>query len=241
MASQSETGHAKNLAAFQQIITCCKAYLNTYNPGNANLTTDKLTQQYNNALTILDDCKEKQLLNASAIDIRIKTFSTLRLYATRIMNAMLAAGADKLTLDTAKTINRKIQGQRASQPATPTDPNQPQPNTASTSQQSYDNLVEHFKALVKLVTLLPEYQPNETDLKLTGLNAHIETLKTVNFDVLQTDTDWSTTRLNRDNTFYDAPNSLGNTMNAVKAYVKSVFGANSKEFKQISGIRFVKR
>jgi len=241
MSSQSETGHAKNLAAFQQIITYCKSYGSAYDPGNTNLTTPNLDLQYAAAQTILDNCKAKELLKAVATDNRMKTFGTLRFYATRIMNAMLAAGADQITLKTAKTINRKIQGQRASEPAPPADPNQPETDTTSASQQSYDNLIEHFKALVGLVTLLPEYKPNEADLKLTGLNAHIDKLKAANLDYIQSDTDWSAARLTRKNAFYDAPNSLGNNMNAVKAYVKSVFGAKSKEYKQISGIRFVKR
>ncbi len=37
MASQSEVGHAKNVANFQDLITYCTAYGATYNPSKTTL------------------------------------------------------------------------------------------------------------------------------------------------------------------------------------------------------------
>lgn len=240
MSAQYETGHAKNLAAFQQAIICCKSYGAAYNPGNTKLATDKLDEQYTAAATAFNDWQSKVLLNAKAVDDRTKAFSNIKTYATRIINALIAAGADQITLQTAKTFNRKIQGQRASN-IPPAEPGQPQPDTNSSSQQSYDNLIQHLKGLVGLVALLPDYSPNEAELKLTGLNTYIDQLNVVNQTAIQAEANLSTARLQRDNLFYDNPNSLGKHFAIAKAYVKSIFGAKSNEYKQISSISFKPR
>lgn len=239
MSSKIETGNAKNLAAFHETITYCKGYGAAYNPGNSALSIASLDLQHATAMALLDDCKAKQISTAIAIDDRMKQFGKLKTYATRIMNAIIAAGADKLTIETAKTFNRKIQGQRAAKQKVPTDPNQPNP--ISVAQLSFDNLIEHLKGLIGLVALLPNYQPNENELKLTGLNSYIDLLKGKNLAVIQATADFSNARLTRDNAFYELPDSLANTMLGIKAYVKSVFGASSSQFKQISSIRFLRR
>lgn len=241
MASQSETGHTKNLVAFQQGISYCKGYGAAYNPGNTALSTANLDLQFAAAQTLLDDWKAKYVAKAVAVDERTLAFSTLRALSTRILSAMIAVGADQQTLETAKSFNRKIQGQRASKPQSPPDPNLPPPQNISSAQTSYDNLVEHLKGLVGLVATLPAYQPNEAEMKLSGLQAHIELLKVKNFAILQAETDLHTARLARDHAFYDLPNSLANSLTMMKAYVKSIFGGESNEYKQIRSIRFKRR
>ena len=70
---------------------------------------------------------------------------------TRIVNAFAVSGVTDSVVEGARTINRKLQGQRAngSVPAEPvatggtaSTPTTPAPATASSSQQSYDNLVD---------------------------------------------------------------------------------------------------
>ena len=45
MASTSETGHAKNVANFETLISFCAGYGATYNPSKANLKVPALQTQ----------------------------------------------------------------------------------------------------------------------------------------------------------------------------------------------------
>ena len=46
MASTSETGHAKNVANFQDLTSFCTGYGATYNPTNPRLTLAELENLY---------------------------------------------------------------------------------------------------------------------------------------------------------------------------------------------------
>ena len=145
----------------------------------------------------------------------------------------------------AKSINHKIQGQRATTPkpvaTTPQDgatAATAEPATISASQQGFDNLVEHFNALIELVSSHTEYNPNEDDLKVTALQTLLAQLKLADTDVINTHTDWSNSRLDRDALLYAHTTGLVDTAIDVKAYIKSIFGATSAQYKQISGIEF---
>lgn len=50
----------------------------------------------------------------------------------------------------------------------------------------------------------------------------------------------SNARISRNKTFYDAETGLVKLSGDVKKYVKSVYGAISPEFKQVSGLSFTR-
>jgi len=144
----------------------------------------------------------------------------------------------------AKTINRKIQGAKANGtakvPTTPADPNAPTPTdkTISTSQQSYDSIIDHLTKLVETITQEPSYKPNETKLKTDTIKARLDTMKSTNTELVNSYTNWSNTRIQRNATLYSPLTGLVQTALEVKKYVKSVFGATSPQYKQVSGLVF---
>jgi hypothetical protein len=138
----------------------------------------------------------------------------------------------------AKTINRKIQGKRAKEITAPTDPNTPAPNTISASQQSYDQLIEHFAKLFALLKSEPSYAPNESDLRIPTLDALLTQLRADNTNVMNAYTAVSNARISRDVTLYQDNTGLVPTALDVKGYIKSVFGATSDQYKQVSKIAF---
>jgi len=148
-------------------------------------------------------------------------------------------------VDDAKTIARKIQGRRASEmlPTIPDDPSTPEDESQksiSASQMSFDNRIQNFEQLVQLLTAQTGYAPNETDLKVTTLATLLATLKTKNTEAITALAPLSNTRLSRNNTLYAAETGLVDIAAEVKKYVKSVYGATSPQFKQISGIKFTR-
>ncbi|MFZ2322345.1 MAG: hypothetical protein WAV89_01480 [Ignavibacteriaceae bacterium] len=103
---------------------------------------------------------------------------------------------------------------------------------------SYDNRLDNFDKLVRLLITLPEYAPNEIELSASSLQALHTNLLSLNSAVVNSYTALSNSRINRNNILYAPLTGLTDIAAGVKKYVKSVFGASSPEYKQVSGIQF---
>ncbi|MFM6953653.1 MAG: hypothetical protein ACKOWL_01550 [Sphingobacteriaceae bacterium] len=241
MASTTETGDVKNIEAFKTIINYCESYAVDYNPSADPLKLSNLQTQLTNIQNAQADHIKKQTILNTTIDQRIKTFSTLKPLTTKLLNALIASGAEPLNIQTAKTLTRKIFGKRATPIPSPTDPNQNPPNTTSVSQLSYTNQVAHLTALTELLSTIPQYQPNETELQTTQLQTYITQLQTVNTNVTQANTNCSNTKIIRNNQLYAPQTGIIDTAYNIKNYIKSLYGPTSQQYKQISGIQFTRK
>lgn len=146
----------------------------------------------------------------------------------------------------ARTINSKIQGKRSGKltkadSGITADETVETAKTISVSQQSFDSLIENFAKLIELVSSEPSYTPNETELQVSTLTTTLGDLKAKNTEVVNSYTNYSNARITRDSILYATNNGLVDTALEVKKYVKSVFGATSPQFKQVSGLEFKKR
>lgn len=263
MASTSETGHPINVANFEEMISYCIGYGGSYNPVKLALQIVAMQGLRTTALANLQAVNAAVVVIVNAINARQILFDPIRPLATRMVNALDATDASDELVKDARTINRKIQGKRKGEtipPATtpvppvppvppipPTDPSAPvpvpvppTPEQISVSQQSYDSLLENFNKLILLVASEPTYTPNEVDLQVATLNALAANLATQNTAVINATTALSNARIARNHTLYDPNTGLYDIQNEVKKYVKSVFGATSQEYKQISKIKFTK-
>lgn len=113
MASTIETGHAKNVATFEDLTSFITGYGATYNPSKAALKLPALITQLAAASATLQAVKVAKTANDNATNSRELAFKPLKPLATRIMNALAATDAETQTLDDAKSTNMKIQGKRA--------------------------------------------------------------------------------------------------------------------------------
>ena len=238
MASKSEVGHAKNVANFQDLIAFINGYGATYNPSKNSLTLTELNALYTQANASLNAVVNKKTEYNNAVNQRAEAFSDLRTLSTRLVNALDATDATKEKIEDAQGFNRKLQGIRASKIEEPLDPNLPAPKTNSSSQQSYDQLIQHFEGLISVLISEPTYTPNETDLQVATLQTKLENLKDNNQRVSNANVEISNTRLERNKVLYKEDNGLVDTAAEAKKYIKSVFGASSPEFAQIKGIAF---
>ena len=148
---------------------------------------------------------------------------------------MQSTNAINETIADAKNFNRKLQGKKASASQTPTDPNTPAPTTISSSQQSYDQLIQHLAGLNSVLEAEPSYTPNETDLQTATIQTKIAELTAKNTAVATAYASISNSRIARNETLYSATTGLVETANEVKKYVKSVFVASSPQFAQFFG------
>lgn len=240
MASTSETGHAKNVANFQDLIAFVTGYGATYNPSKNALKLPQLTALQTTSQTKLAEVVAKNTSYNNAVNDRLTAFSTLKSLSTRLVNAVETTDASPEKIKDAKGFNRKMQGKKASSFDTQADPNTPAPTTISTSQQSYDQQIQHFAGLISVLQSEPSYSPNEIDLKIATLTAKQADLSAKNNAVATSYAAVSNTRIARDKTLYDVNIGLVDTATEVKKYIKSLFGASSPEFAQVKGIEFKK-
>ena len=89
-----------------------------------------------------------------------------------------------------------------------------------------------------LLESTPPYAPNEEDLKVASLKALYTSLKTTNTEVLTTSIQLSNARINRNEILYKPITGLVDIASDTKTYLKSVFGATSPQYKQISKLKF---
>lgn len=243
MASTSETGHAKNAANFEDLISFCTGYGAQYNPSKAILQIANLTTLHTNAQNSIGSVTASKTAFSNATNARQNAFDPLKKHCTRVVNALDATDAtDKLVKD-AKSINNKIQGKRAGEkpkPVSATATDAAEDKSISVSQQSYDSLIDNFDKLIQLVGTEPTYTPNETELQISTLQTDLGNLKTVNTAVINAYTNYSNSRITRNNILYGATSGLVDVALEVKKYVKSVFGATSPQFKQVSKLEFTR-
>lgn len=245
MASTSETGHAKNVANFEDMISFCTGYGGNYNPSKPAIQLPSLTMLHSNAQIAIANVNSANTAFINATNARQISFANLKPLATRLVNALDATDASDELVKDAKTLNRKVQGSRKGKDTKPETPPTP-PDTAaedkkiSVSQQSYDSLIENLGRLGELVASEPTYMPNEPDLQIPALQAFHNNLKATNTAVINATTAISNARIARNQILYAPKTGLYDIAMEVKKYVKSVFGATSPEYKQVSKIKFTK-
>lgn len=251
MASISEVGHAKNVANFEDLISFCAGYGVTYNPSQNAIKTPQLNTLKTNANNALTAVITANTAFKNATNNREIVFEPVKKLTTKVMAALKACGASELTVDDAITINHKIQGKSAKLKTVfggkgqkvSVDPNNPpvdpeEPKNISTSQQSYDSMIEHFSKLIDLLTSIPAYNPNENELKLSALNTLLTNMKAANTSVINAYTTWSNARIVRNDVLYKKTVGLIDIALEVKNYVKSIYGAKSPQYKQVSALKF---
>ena len=239
MPSTSEVGHAKNVANLQKLTEQVTVYT-LYNPPVDNLIIPNLQTLYTTANTKLSEVEDKRNANKNAITLRQSAFENLKPTSTTIINHLGILGLTEGTLEQAKFLNRVSQGGQK-KPTTPPNENGETGNTVSTSRQSYTQQAENFGILLQLLATIPTYNPNEDELKLTNLTTYQASLMSATQAVDQTEAELNAKLIERDQILYADGTGLYSIAQNVKKYVKSLYGATSPEYTNVSNIEFTSR
>jgi len=108
MASNSETGHAKNVANFEQLLIKCTSYNGSFIPSNPTIQIVSLNNTLSQGKEYIASVNSAEGIpsNASAL----KPFSKL---ITRIGNVVKASCVPQQAVDQVTNLIRKLQGRRA--------------------------------------------------------------------------------------------------------------------------------
>jgi hypothetical protein len=240
----SETGHAKNVANLETMISDIQSFGAAYNPPRANMKTPALTTMVGNARDAIQEVNNFQNPLSVATKQRETAFEDLDKLVTRVVNAVeISAVADDIG-DRARTLARKLRGRRAGErieddPATP-DVDESEQNV-SVSQMSFDNQLANFEAFVLLLESQDTaYAPNETDLKADSLRTRADDMRAKNNAVTSAQSALDAARIQRNNVLYAEGTGLYDIAADIKTYVKSAFGATSPQYAQIKDLKFTK-
>lgn len=245
MTNSVETGHNKNQANFGTLTSYVTAYGATYNPSNPYIVLTSLNNILDRAHTAIQAVDASKPIYSVARAEREVAFAPLKQLSRRLMNALLASTTTPEIDASVKTIVRKIQGIRAT-PWKTEDEKQAieaagkSAKQISSAQTSYDNQLENLYMLIQLLLKVPQYAPNEIDLQPATLTTLYNDLKAKNAAVIAATVPLSNARIARDEVLYKADSGLFDVAAEVKIYVKSVYGASSPQYKQISKIKFTK-
>ena len=242
MASTSETGHAKNVANFKAIITVVKSFGAQYQPSSKNLQVEVLELQAESAEKTLNKLKEAETLNKQANATLQMHFKSLNTFSSRLMGLLISSEPKASSIEEARSIQKRITGgntKKKKEEVVAKSSNDAKIKR-SQSRQSYDSRLDDFAKLITVLQNIPEYNPNEEELKITTLQNMVQIMKQAIEDNDSRDLMRNQAMNERNVVLYSADTGLTDTVFKIKAYVKAKFGGiKSVQYKSISKIKVV--
>ena len=238
MASTSETGHAKNVDNLGLLISNIASYGDRYKPTNPSILLEALKKMEADGRAAVLAVNDAMPIYSRATIERDNAFAPLGQLVTRSLNSLRASSSSEQTDEAASAIVRKIRGNRTTaKTAAATDV---KVATVSTSQQSYDSIIDNYERYIQYLAATPEYAPNEEDIKLPALKALAVDLRAKNTACNNAKVAIDNARMARNRALYEPLTGLVDVALDAKTYIKSLFGATSPEYKLIGKIEFTK-
>jgi hypothetical protein len=242
MGTPSETGLNKNLDNFDGITTDVKG-LKKYDPANPALLISALMAKASYARNTFSVLSNVLPALSEAMRVRSEAFEPLNDTVSRVVSSLKSYPISKLELENVMTLVRKIKGTRAKpkltkEEKTVREEEGKSTKEISTSQLSYSSRLENLEKLISLLTSFAFYTPNEEELSVPGLKKYYNDLLAKNQAVEVAAVPVFNARIERDKALYAKNDGNVDTGNAVKAYVRSVYGNKSTEFQRITKFIF---
>lgn len=253
MSNYFETGHAKNVANLLKLNQFIATLGASYNPSNNSIKATALATLYTNANTKLSDVNTNFTTWKSATNQRELGFDPLRKLSTQILGALQSTGVAQQTIDdfafqvakfrsSGAKLTKADAGKSSSLvPPSTTDPGTVEDsNSISTSQQSFDNQLQHLQKMILILQGVATYNPNETAFKVVTLQTQLTNLTTANNTANTSYATLKNARIQRNTFFYAKDTGLLDIVKQVKAYIKSLYGASSQQYVAANDIKFTR-
>lgn len=246
MAQQYETGHAKNVARLLELNQLIATFGITYNPNNASITAGAFSTLHNTTNAILINVST--VLNTWKDDTNDREigFAPLKELSTNLRAALESTNATKQTINDFSFFVRKIRDSKIKSIKKDEEnlvlPPIPEEiiKTVSTSQKSFDSVLQHFSKMILILWGVPSYNPNEVQFQLATLQAQLITLTNLNNTANTSRANLTAARIERNLTFYAENTGMLDLVKKCKAYIKSIYGSTSQQYKAATAIKFVR-
>ncbi len=236
---QNNMTHVKNTEAFARLIGFCTGYGGTYNPGRPTLQIDALINQLNETQSVMENVKVAKNQFDNQANSRKQTFDQLPNLIASVLRTLEASGAKPEKMEDARAFAHQILGKspRNRQPISSDKEGKPPPMRPHL-QLAYVSKADSFSKLVMTVTSEPLYQAKEMKLSLVGLEEKVQELNQLNRSAADARGLWSKALIERNVVMYNKEVSMTKTAQAVKKYVRAVFGPNSGQYGVLKSLVF---
>ena len=233
-----KTGSLKNVAAFEKLVGICNDLGARYNPSKSELYTTALSallKQAHNSIEAVDHARINYMI---AINERQASFAQLNPLAIRIVRALMASTPPAEMLADARAIKRKLnaKGNKSQALVDPLAGENAEPKTRLVSYLDFESRLNLFSQLIKLLQSNTVYAPNEQDLQLPALKAYQAELRQHLQAVMLAGNALASARAKRNKALFGTGGMLA-IGNAVKAYIRSVFGLDNYPATELGKIR----
>ena len=220
------------------LISNIASYGDRYKPTNPSILLEALKKMEADGRAAVLAVNDAMPIYSRATIERDSAFAPLGQLVTRSLNSLRASSSSEQTDEAASAIVRKIRGNRTTaKAAAATDV---KVATVSTSQQSYDSVIDNYERYIQYIAATPEYAPNEEDIKLPVLKALAVDLRAKNTACNNAKVAIDNARMARNRVLYTPLTGLVDVALDAKTYIKSLFGSTSPEYKQVAKIDFTK-
>lgn len=245
MKSANLSGNEQNVTNLGLLITVINTFGPAYNPPKPSLTITGLTELLEKGKLEINAANISEVTYNNALSARTVVFDGFEGLITRSINALRIMDVPAQTLAQAEALVRELRGKRASELLTDEEQAAAKAEGNPTKQvvkhnSTINSQLENMAKYVLLLESIPEYRPNERELTTPAMRNKWVDMKTKHEQVVSSVAALDAARLSRDTLLYaDSTGLVDNGQNA-KTYTKSVFGATSPQYKQVSGIEFKK-
>jgi len=232
--------NVKTVGTYEGFVQLCSGY-GGYNPGSPNLTLSALQELSAKARQALTDLTvAKSAMNQATNDREI-AFARLPKLVSAVSFALDASGASEQTMKDIRVFLRQMSSRKKFRDPIPSDQaTPPVKSNRPFSQRGYEAMTNHVAQLVQLVSQETSYQPKELHLTVESLRNMVSTLRSHNARVQEARAAFGHARLHVHNVLYGETNSLVSTARTAKKYLRSVYGFNSNEYRQVRKMEFTK-
>ncbi len=234
-----KSGNVNQVAAYGKLVGICNDLGARYNPSKAALMPTALATLHEQAQQSLEAVNVARVNYVLAINARQDLYAGVYPMAARIVRALAASESSRENIRDAKMLKRKLAAR--SKPtgvvmSVSGEEGSPAPTSGRISRLDYGGQVDTFSSLVQLVQSLPSYAPNESDLQVAALRTMVADLRNASRTVANSANALSNARMHRNKVLF-GKDGMFETGNAVKDYIRSVFGVSSEPAKQVGKLR----
>ena len=243
MNNNLSASHGSNVTSMQLLISIISGWGTTYNPTPDTIKLPALKALYTSggdAIKAVDDLMPDYLKVKNERDVLFDPLNTL---TTRVMNAFIIIVKNPAAQANVRSLVNLLQTGRVNpkkKKAPVADPAaEPQTDNSNESHKSgFSVRIDNFYKLIQLLASFPAYAPNEPELTVASLGTLYNNMVAKNQVVIDHEIPLKKARDARNAILYDPITGLVEAGQDAKSYIKSVFGAQSTQQKQVSKIKF---
>ena len=243
--NSNKKSHQQNVDNIEKITEKAVTFEPAYNPSEPRLSISNQQRIKTDGDEVLNGVIAAETACNNAVSARTTAFEGLDGLVTRIVNGVRISEVTDQTIAQTEAIVRDLRNKRAEEIIPPAETADGKEDEAAGKHNkirngSFSTKVENFNKLIMLLLTLPAYKPNEEEISIDSLKIRHAALKQANSVCISMDAAAEAARRQRQIVLYAPKTGLVPVALDSKLYVKSAYGANSPQYKSISGILFAK-